>query len=478
MEKNSKSHSLGSKGLKYKLRLSFYLMSIIPLLVCVYLVSNYILPQVGFKLDITLSILISIFISFIGFLVIKEIFDRIVSVTSDAKLIASGDIERKLEIKHVDEVGDLGAALNQLTQNIRNNMEELKHYSQKTSEINMNIQQRVAMLSSLFQISSLISQAAKLEEVLKIIIDKALLLSSSEVSYLLFREEGQDTFYLKLADGINSQSLIKADAESIKELFNKVINTNSQLILDKDNKSDKYIAEAFYEKFRLKNTLALPVYLNARVTAILGIGNTKDSFTYTKEDMEFLDIFAKQVAIALENDLLLRRVEKLEIKDALTGLYNEAFIHSRLQEEIKRAIAYQRPCAFIVIDIDNFKKFHQNFGLLQSEAALKKIAALIQDSITEIDRAGRTGDDEFAVILPEKNKRKAQEIAEEIRKKIEFVFSENTDMNKKITVSAGVSENPLDGINDEELFYKARDLVKYAKKLGRNRVVWSKKQNA
>lgn len=471
MAKKGDYLSLSSRGLKYKLKISFYLMSILPLLVCIYLVSNYILPRVGFKVDVTISIAVSVFIALIGFLVIKEVFDRIVSVTSEAKLIAAGDISRKLEVRQTDEVGDLGDALNQLTQRIRSNMDDLKSYSEKTAAINTEIQKRVIVLSSLLQISSLISQGAKLEEILQVTVEKSRLLADSEVTYLLFRDEGQEDFYMKAVDGINSSYMLKVSVKPKAGLFQRAIHTNKPVILDKQNPLPQEAASAFYEQFKLKNTLALPVYLRGRVIAILGVGNTEESFLYKKEELELLDIFAKQIAIAVENNILIHRVEKLEIKDTLTGLYNEVFIRNRLQEEIKRAITYQRPCAFILLNIDNFKKYYYNFGSLQTEATLKKVAFLIRESVTEIDRVGRTGDNDFAIVLPEKNKRRAQEIAEEIRKKIEFTYSEEADANKKVTVSGGVSENPLDGIEAEELIARAKEALILAKKQGKNRIL-------
>ena len=184
-----KDISLSSQGLKYKLKIAFSLMSILPLLVCIYLVSNYILPSAGLRTYITLAILISIFIAIIGFFVIKEVFDRILSVTTEAKLIAAGDVNRKIDSITGDEVGDLGESLNHLTRRIRTNMEELKNYSEKTTEINLAIQKRVLVLSSLLQVSSLISQGAKLEDILKIATEKSRLLANSETAYLLFKEE-------------------------------------------------------------------------------------------------------------------------------------------------------------------------------------------------------------------------------------------------------------------------------------------------
>lgn len=465
-----KDFSIVSQGLRYKLKISFYLMSILPLLVCIYLVSNYILPNIGLQLDITLSLLISIFVAVIGFFVIKGVFDRVVSVTTDAKLIAAGDINFKIDKIQEDEIGDLGYALNQISQRIRSNMEELKSYSEKTTLINIAIQKRFIVLSSLLEISSLISQGAKLEEIFSLATEKSQLLANSDATYLLFRDEGKETFYMKAVLGLKIDEPLKIRVGP-GEIFDRVIKTNSPFILDKENVLPEDARTAFYDKFRLNNSLALPIYSRGRIVGILGIGNTRESFSYEKEDIELLDIFSKQISIAVENDELLHRIEKLEIKDALTGLYNEVFIRSRLQEEIRRAIVYQRPCGFILLNIDDFKKFHQYFGSLQAEAALKKIATLVQDSVTEIERVGRFGDNEFAIVLPEKNKRRAQEVAEEIRKKIEFCFSTEQDVNKKITVSGGVAENPLDGINAEELIIKAKELVKFAKLQGKNRII-------
>lgn len=88
-----------------------------------------------------------------------------------------------------------------------------------------------------------------------------------------------------------------------------------------------------------------------------------------------------------------------------------------------------------------------------------------------MDHVGRTGDDEFSILLPEKNKRKALEIAEDVRKKIQFGFSEEQDPGKRITLSGGISENPLDGVDAESLISYAKELLKLAKSQGRNCVV-------
>ena len=471
MAKKIDRFSLNSRPIKQKLVVAFQLMSILPLLVSIYLVVNYIFPRFGFKIDVIVVVIISIFVALIGLSVIKEVFDRLASVSKEAKMIVAGDISKKFTAEQADEVGDLGNVLNQLTQRIRGNMDELKHYSEKTTEINIEIQKRVVVLSNLMQISSLIGQGSKFEDILRMAVEKSRFLANSETAFLLFKDENKDILYMKIVDGAKAEYLMSVVVGAKEDIYNKTLNLNKLLILDKQNLLSENLTVAFLEKFQLKNCLAMPIFLRGKVKAILGIGNTREGFLYSKDDIELLDIFSKQIAIAIENDILTHRVEKLEIKDTLTGLYNQSFISNRLGEEIKRAIIYQRPCSLVIFDVDKFKNYRQRFGLIAAESAIKKIAILVRDSVTEIDRVGRTGDDDFSIILPEKNKRQAQEVAEEIRKKVEFVYSEDQDQANRLTFSAGIAENPLDGIEAEQLIVKARELLAKAKTSGSNRVV-------
>lgn len=471
MNKKIDSLSLSSRNVKQKMIIAFELMSILPLLVCAYLVSNYILPKFGFKIDIAAALIISIIVALIGFLVVKEIFDRLIVMTKQAKVIASGNINHKLDVQESDEVGELGNVLNQLTNRIRGNMDELKSYSEKTTEINLDIQKKIMVLSNLLQVSSLISQEEKFENILKVAVEKSRLLASSDTAFLLFKEENKDVFNVKAADGAAAHYLATVSLGPKEDLYNQGFNQNKDLILDQQNLKNTDFAQSFLNKFQARNCLALPIVLRNRVKAVLVIANNRDNFSYTRDDRDLLDIFSKQIAIAIENDLMAHRLEKLETKDVLTGLYNKNFMVNRLQEEIKRAIVYQRPCALLVFDVDNFKEYREKFGLISAEMALKKIAILMNECVTEVDRVGRTGDDEFSIILPEKNKRQSKDIAEEICKKIQAAFAGTQDSAKGLTLSAGIAENPLDGVEAGQLVEKANELLKRAKAAGRNRVV-------
>jgi diguanylate cyclase (GGDEF)-like protein len=468
LEKKLDRLSLNSRTIKQKLMVSFQLMFILPFLVCVYLLSIYIFPKIGFRPDILAYLGVSIFLAVVGLLVIKEVFDRLIAIATEAKYIAAGDLGRRLSVRQGDEVGELGNVLNELTNRIRNNMDELKDYGEKTTAINVEIQKKIMVLSNLMQISAMISQGGKFDEILKISAEKSRSLADSEIAFLLFKDETSNSFNMKSLDGVKSDYLMRLEFTAQEEVYKKILNVNKLLILDEQNAPAGSPGVDFLAKIQFKNCLAMPIFIKENVRAVLGIANNREKFSYDKKDIEILDIFSKQIAVAIESDSMAHRIEKLEIKDALTGLYNRYFIENRLKEEIARAIAYQRPCAYIVFDIDNFKNYREQFGLIQAEAALKRVAGLILGGISQVDRAGRTGDDEFALILPEKNKRQAQDIAEKICKEIHSSFSHDP---VKLTCSAGVSENPLDGVVVEQLIAKAEELLKKAKAGGKNKVV-------
>ena len=156
---------------------------------------------------------------------------------------------------------------------------------------------------------------------------------------------------------------------------------------------------------------------------------------------------------------LLEEVEKLSLKDKLTGLYNAAYIRERLDEEIQRAIHYQRPCSFVYLVIQNLEVFEVAQGEAKAEEAIKAVARAFNEELREFDRAARIGRGEFAIILPDKNKKKAIEIVE----KIGGVLTSTLGPGMSLTPCAGISENPIDGVHADGLYIKAQDRMKAAK---------------
>ena len=231
--------------------------------------------------------------------------------------------------------------------------------------------------------------------------------------------------------------------------------------------------ELLQQLFGMTNGVCQPLISMGKVGGVLISANRKTDFQFDKDILELLGIFAKQMAIALENDLLARRAEALRVTDELTGLYNAPYMKERMEEEILRAIRYHRSCSLVIFNLDNFRQFSKFYGESASEDILRQVAALLKEQTSEVDRIGRMDSDAFAVILPERNKREAIDFAESVRRKIEGTAFANGSkrLAGTLPVSGGVSENPLDGSTSDELFTKAAEALKQAKVQGKNRVV-------
>ena len=164
---------------------------------------------------------------------------------------------------------------------------------------------------------------------------------------------------------------------------------------------------------------------------------------------------------------LLDKVDKLTLKDKLTGLYNAAYIRERLNEEIQRAIHYQRPCSFAYFNIDDFDQFVLVNGAESSESVLKAMANVLNAELSEFDRAARIRKGEFGVIFFDKNKKKAIEFTQRIQRVIH-----NSSFAKfgggELTISIGLSENPLDGMTAQDLYAKAQARSMASTKKGKN----------
>lgn len=470
-----KKLSLVPAGLRYKLMVAYVLMSIIPLSICVYLATNYIFRNATSILDVSILdtsivIAITIAISLLGFKIARDIVVPIVDIAIKAKIIAKGDLSREIEVQGEDEIGELGATLNILSRRIRENVDELKSYGERTKEINMEISKKVLVLSNLLQFGNLISQGSPLDDILNLIIDKLAQMEEGNTAFLMLIED-RDSLTMNA-----NYNLKKEDLKTLKlrvgvGFLGNVVSDVKTSVLDRRSKPTKDSGE-FLEMFELKNCALTPVVAHGKITGILCLGNALPDYEYSEDNIELLKLFSKQIAIAVENEALTKRTRELAIRDELTGLYNERFIRNRLEEEIRRAVLYHRPCSFVIFNIDDFKVYHYINGELAVEEAIEKIGKTIEANVTEIDRVGRLSGDEFAVVLPEKNKRQANSIAEALRQRIEAlgIVGGEGYPRQFLTVSGGVSENPIDGAIAEDLIKKAKASLSEAKLRGKNTV--------
>ena len=162
------------------------------------------------------------------------------------------------------------------------------------------------------------------------------------------------------------------------------------------------------------------------------------------------------------------RTERSAVTDGLTGLFNHAYLVQALKREVLRARRHDLKLSVAMFDLDDFKRVNDTLGHLEGDRILMKTAAVIRESLREIDTAARYGGEEFAILLPETSRAGAHVVADRIRRRIEERFRRRDTIRE--TISGGVATYPEDASNPEDLLRRADEGLYRAKADGKNRI--------
>ncbi|MDE1714074.1 GGDEF domain-containing protein, partial (plasmid) [Chromobacterium amazonense] len=89
--------------------------------------------------------------------------------------------------------------------------------------------------------------------------------------------------------------------------------------------------------------------------------------------------------------------------DALTDLPNRVLVNDRLHQAIRQAELQHNQLAVLFVDLDHFKNINDTLGHCAGDELLKQVARRLAESVRGVDTVGRTGGDEFVLILPSIN---------------------------------------------------------------------------
>lgn len=179
----------------------------------------------------------------------------------------------------------------------------------------------------------------------------------------------------------------------------------------------------------------------------------------------------------VRNHMMLKKkadmLESLSNIDGLTNVANRRKLTEVFNAEKNRCKRSKLPLSAIMLDIDYFKLFNDNYGHGLGDQCLEKVAAAISKTLQRpADLVARYGGEEFAVILPETSLEGAKKVAEHILAEINklHIPHEPSPVGPYVTASLGVASSEL-GEGEYEFILKRADFALYeAKKSGRNRV--------
>lgn len=315
---------------------------------------------------------------------------------------------------------------------------------------------QISELETLNTLSKIINSTLDFAEVLKLVRHYMMQIMQAEACSIILDDE---KLYFDSSDKFSS-----ADLRLEKKLYN-LAKDNKGIVIVADVNNDERFERGVYN---FKSRLSVP--LNAKDKWLGVINLAGNSLNVNERDLEFLQIVANQVAMAVDNTLLHEHLRMKSVTDELTGAYNRRYFNEALIKECKRADRNLTALSLIMFDVDHFKSFNDNFSHLAGDKVLKDVVKVAVSTIrADIDMVCRYGGEEFAIILPGNHITSAVNVAERIRKSIENLYDPSKGDHRKVSSSFGVVEYYRN--EDASLFIKRADELLYvSKETGRNKV--------
>jgi len=167
-------------------------------------------------------------------------------------------------------------------------------------------------------------------------------------------------------------------------------------------------------------------------------------------------------------------LENLACTDSLTGVYNREYLKQHIPLLVRQLNREHRSLSALMIDIDDFKKYNDNYGHIEGDRVLKKVAHRLKQVVNRpYDNIIRYGGEEFIVVLPRTNLEGAKLIAHKMSRAVERLLIENNHSPYgRVTVSIGVAASKEHTALDFIDIVKKADKAMYkAKVSGKNNVV-------
>lgn len=234
---------------------------------------------------------------------------------------------------------------------------------------------------------------------------------------------------------------------------------------------DDETAHDIAKKTFTKSVIILPLVASKEFTGFLAVFSPREE---AKDDeLNFLNLFARQIELAITIANLFETVKKQAVTDPLTELFNRRFFDDAIEREANRALRLNQPFTLIGLDLDHLKGINDTYGHSMGDRAISTVARVIMRNARSVDIASRIGGEEFSIILPGIDAQGGMIAAERLRASIE---KEPVEGLGHVSASIGVATFIEHTLDLDDLVEMADKAMYDAKIQGRNRVCLAQPQ--
>jgi len=215
--------------------------------------------------------------------------------------------------------------------------------------------------------------------------------------------------------------------------------------------------------------LCLPLLAQGEIVGMLHL-SLRDKGKL-EEAQRLAELLSTHAAAAMAGILLREALHHQSVRDPLTGLFNRRYLEETMEREQLRAKRNKSGFGLIMLDVDHFKRFNDDYGHQAGDLLLKELSQYLRRYIRGEDIACRYGGEEFLLVLPGATLEQCRERAEEIRRNLAGLQLDFQDQRlPSVTASIGVAAYPDHGEEWQGIQHLADKALYQAKRSGRNQV--------
>ena len=331
---------------------------------------------------------------------------------------------------------------------------------QELSTINVQYEKNLDMLSNVLFISNYVNSNLSSKDIIPIINDMIIGIIGVTQSTVYLKED--ESFVISATNGTNESIKLTDDCNKYISQ-RKTFILNSKIPITKDDNN----------KICIHSRMGVPINVGEDCIGYIVVDHTHFNFLNEFHEL-FLNTIANQIAIALENAILYKKIEKAAKTDSLLGIYHRRTFYEIINERFNEEDV--KEYAIVMIDLDDFKKINDTLGHLFGDKVLIETTKMIREKLGPKDIIARYGGEELILYID------CNCPANEIFKKVDGIreaisknYIQDGNISKSITASFGLGFYPYDGDTIEAVIKAADEYLYMSKDAGKNKVISSHK---